>query len=145
MVHWVKIPPAVQETQETGVWSLGREDPLEEGLATHSSILAWEAHGQRSLEGYTVPGVTKSQKGLKWLSTHAHWCYNAITFFPLDVFAFMIFIALLILGVRITVWWAIICFFCRFFHFLSLSYSHYSSKFQSFRPPPQVYWDINDM
>ena len=28
--------------QETQVQSLGREDPLEKGLATHSSILAWE-------------------------------------------------------------------------------------------------------
>ena len=27
--------------QETRVWSLGREDPVEEGKATHSSILAW--------------------------------------------------------------------------------------------------------
>ena len=35
----VKSPPAVSETQ---VWSLDREDPLEEGMATHSSILAWE-------------------------------------------------------------------------------------------------------
>ena len=34
----VKNPPA---TQETGVPSLGREDPLEKGMATHSSILAW--------------------------------------------------------------------------------------------------------
>ena len=31
-----------QETQETGVQSLGWENPLEEGMATHSSILAWE-------------------------------------------------------------------------------------------------------
>ena len=31
----------MQETQETQVQSLGQEDPLEEGLATHSSILAW--------------------------------------------------------------------------------------------------------
>jgi len=37
----VKNPRAVQETQETWVRSLGREDPLEEGMATHSSILAW--------------------------------------------------------------------------------------------------------
>ena len=37
---WVKNPPAVKELQET-VLSLGWEDPLEEGLATHSSILAW--------------------------------------------------------------------------------------------------------
>jgi len=38
----VKTPPAMQETQETRVQSLGWEDPLEEEMATHSSILAWE-------------------------------------------------------------------------------------------------------
>ena len=32
----------MQEMQEIGVRSLGREDPLEEEMATHSSILAWE-------------------------------------------------------------------------------------------------------
>ena len=31
----------MQETQETWVQFLGREDPLEEGMATHSGILAW--------------------------------------------------------------------------------------------------------
>ena len=41
MAQWVKNPPAVQETQEMWVQSLGREDPLEEEMATHSSILAW--------------------------------------------------------------------------------------------------------
>ena len=35
------------------VQSLGREDPLEEGMAAHSSILAWKKlHGQRNLVGY---------------------------------------------------------------------------------------------
>ena len=34
----VKNPPAMQETR---VWSLSQEDPLEKGMATHSSILAW--------------------------------------------------------------------------------------------------------
>ena len=38
----VKNPPAVQETQETWVRSLGWEAPLEKGMATLSSILAWE-------------------------------------------------------------------------------------------------------
>ena len=33
--------PAMQEPQETWVRSLGWEDPLEESMATHSSILAW--------------------------------------------------------------------------------------------------------
>ena len=37
----VKNLPVVQETQKTLVQSLGQEDPLEEGMATHSSILAW--------------------------------------------------------------------------------------------------------
>ena len=38
------------------VWSLGREDLLEEEIATHSSILAWKSHGQRSLVGYSLWG-----------------------------------------------------------------------------------------
>ena len=38
----VKNPPAMQETQETLVQSLGWEDPLEKEMATHSSILAWK-------------------------------------------------------------------------------------------------------
>ena len=37
----VKNLPIMQELQETQVQSLGEEDPLEEGKATHSSILAW--------------------------------------------------------------------------------------------------------
>ena len=37
----VKNLSAIQEMQETWVQSLGQKDPLEEGMATHSSILAW--------------------------------------------------------------------------------------------------------
>ena len=48
----VKNLPAMQETQEVWVKSLGWEDSLEEEMATHSSILALEnPHGQRSLVG----------------------------------------------------------------------------------------------
>ena len=36
----VKNPPAMQEPQEMGVPSLGWEDPLQEGMATHPSTLA---------------------------------------------------------------------------------------------------------
>ena len=42
MAQTVRNPPAMQETQEMRVQSLGLEDPLEEEIATHSSILAWE-------------------------------------------------------------------------------------------------------
>ena len=41
MAQQVKNSHAVQETQEMQVQSLGREDPLEEGTAAYSSILAW--------------------------------------------------------------------------------------------------------
>ena len=53
MAQMVKNLPAVQE-----IWfqSLGGEDPLEKGMATHSSILAGEFHGQRSLVGYSPRG-----------------------------------------------------------------------------------------
>ena len=37
----VKNLPAMQDSQETQVQSLGQKDPLEEGTATHSSILDW--------------------------------------------------------------------------------------------------------
>ena len=46
----------MQKTEDTWVWSLGREDPLEGVMATHSSILAGESHRQRSLVGYSVEG-----------------------------------------------------------------------------------------
>ena len=53
MAQMVKSLPAIRETQ---VWSLGREDPLEKEMATHSSILAWripwteEPAGLQSME-----------------------------------------------------------------------------------------------
>ena len=49
--------------QETQVRSLGWEDPLEEEMATHSSILAGEFHGQKGLPG-TVHGVSQSRTRL---------------------------------------------------------------------------------
>ena len=65
----VKNPPAKQETQ---VRSLGWEDPLEEGMAPHSSILAWRIPWTVQCGPYwaTVQWVTKSQTWLKWLSMH---------------------------------------------------------------------------
>ena len=42
MSQWVKNPPAVLETQQTQVQSLGWGDALEEEMATHANILAWK-------------------------------------------------------------------------------------------------------
>ena len=41
MAQMVKNLPSMQETQETQVASLAREDPLEKAMATHSTVLAW--------------------------------------------------------------------------------------------------------
>ena len=58
MAQTVKNLPATQETQ---VGSLGHEDPLEKGMATHSSILAWRIPW-RSLAGYSLWGRKESDK-----------------------------------------------------------------------------------
>ena len=47
--------------QETWVRALGGEDPLEEGMATHSSILVWRIPMDRGAWWATVQGITKSQ------------------------------------------------------------------------------------
>ena len=57
MAQTIKSLPAMQETQ---VQSLGWEDPLEKGMATHSSILPGESHGQRGLVGYSPLGLKES-------------------------------------------------------------------------------------
>ena len=55
--------------QETWVWSLGQEDPLEKVMANHSSILAGEFRGQRSLAGYSPQGCR----------VRYDWAINTIT------------------------------------------------------------------
>ena len=50
----------MQETQETRAQFLRQEDPLEESMATHSSILAWRIPGQRSLASYSPYDHKKS-------------------------------------------------------------------------------------
>ena len=61
VVQTVKNPPAIQE-----IWigSRGWKDPLEEGMATHSRILAWRIPMDRGAWGAIVHGVAKSQTQL---------------------------------------------------------------------------------
>ena len=59
VVQLVKIPPVMQETP---VRSLGSEDPLEEAMATHSSILAWRMPMDRGAWKATVHGVSRSER-----------------------------------------------------------------------------------
>ena len=64
VAQMVKNPPAMWETW---VWSLGRDDPLEEGISSHSSILSWRIPMDRGARQATVHGVTKSDT-TEWLS-----------------------------------------------------------------------------
>ena len=73
----VKKLPAIQELQEPRVWFLGWEDPLEEGMVTHSSILALRISWTEDPGGLQFQGVTKSQTQLKWLSMHTSVCIKA--------------------------------------------------------------------
>ena len=62
-----KNVPAMQEMQ---VWSLGWEDPLEKGMATHPVFLPGESHGERSLVGYSP---WDHRVGHDWATnTHTH-------------------------------------------------------------------------
>ena len=56
----VKNPSAVQELQETWVQSLDWEDPLEQGMAVHSSILAWKIPWTEELGGLQSRGLQKN-------------------------------------------------------------------------------------
>ena len=63
----VKCLPAMWETR---VWSLGREDPLEEEMAAHSSILAWEISWTERLSDYSPKGCKESDT-VEWLTAAA--------------------------------------------------------------------------
>ena len=65
----VKNPSAVWETW---VRSLGREDPLEEEMATHSSILAWRIPRTEEPGGLQSVGVTESDTTEQLTHTHTH-------------------------------------------------------------------------
>ena len=59
------------EMWETWVWSLGGEDPLEKGMATHSSILAWE------IPWTEEPGGLQS---MEWQRVRYNWATDTFTF-----------------------------------------------------------------
>ena len=60
----VKNPPAMRETREAWVQSLGGEDALEKEMATHCSILAWEIPWTEEPGGLQSMGSQKSQTRL---------------------------------------------------------------------------------
>ena len=74
VVQTVKNPPAIQETR---VRSLNQEDPLEKGMATHSSILAWRIPWTEEPGGLQFMGFQRV--GHDWMTnthTNAHTCVH---------------------------------------------------------------------
>ena len=67
----VKNLPAMQETQETWIQSLGGEDPLEKEMATHSNILAWKIPGTEDPGGQKAKGSQRDRHN--WVTKH-HTC-----------------------------------------------------------------------
>ena len=72
VVQMVKNPPAMQETR---VWSLGGEDPLEKEMATHSTILAWRLPGTEEPGGLQSTW-SKSQTRLTDYSLNASYSWS---------------------------------------------------------------------
>ena len=76
---------------ETWVRSLGWEDPLEEGMPTYCSLLAWRIpHGQRSLPGYS-PWGHKESVMTEQLSTQCIHCYIFSLYWTSQIFILSLF------------------------------------------------------
>ena len=65
----------MQETQDMQVGSPG-QDPLEEEMATHSSIFAWEIHGQGRLVSYCLRGCKRVRHNLATKQQKINMYYN---------------------------------------------------------------------
>ena len=108
----------MQETQETRVRSLGGEDPLEEGMAAHSSLLAWR------IPWTEEPGRLQSTGSQRvrhdWVTNILTWTFHC-SFYPSGNILICLFIhGFLFSSVVINVSFPFWCFFF-FFHGLPLS------------------------
>ena len=68
VAQMIKNPPAMRETW---VRSLGWDDPLEEGMATHSSILPWKIPMDKEAWRTIVHGITKGRTRLNDKAEHS--------------------------------------------------------------------------
>ena len=73
----VKNPPAMRETY---VWSLSWEDPLKEGMATHSSILAWRIPWTEEPCGLQSMGLQRVRHD--WVTKHKNCCWRRLLRVP---------------------------------------------------------------
>jgi len=70
----VKNLPAIQETQETWVWSQGGEYPLQEGMAIHPSVLAWRTPWiEEPSRLQSIGSQRVGHDGSDWALSHVHF------------------------------------------------------------------------
>ena len=100
VAHLVKNPPA---KQETWVWSLGWEDPLQKGMATHSSILAWRIPWTGGLYSVGLQRV-----GHNWATNTlklCQWCAINLILFILSTVFKVIHVYIHPILLSIPTWW----------------------------------------
>ena len=85
VAQMVNNPPA---TQETWVWALGWEDPLEEGMATHSSILVWRIPWTEDPMGYSPWGHKESDTTERLSTSTQYKGYLTIDIFSKELLLF---------------------------------------------------------
>ena len=85
-VSVVKNSPAMQESQETWVQSLGWEDPLEVGMATHYSILAWRIPWTEEPSG--LQSIVSQRVGHDW----SDWAHTYVSLSKLNITNILLFI-----------------------------------------------------
>ena len=76
LLLWPGQSKNLSAMQETRVWSLGWDNPLEKGMATHSNTFAWRTPWREEPDRlHTVHGITESDPNEQLTHTHTHaWC-----------------------------------------------------------------------
>ena len=87
MAQWSRLCLPTQETQETWVQSLGHGDPLEKGMATHSSILAWRIPWTEEPGGLQSMGWLRV--GHNWMTEHTLRVEPKLPKWMLNIFPFL--------------------------------------------------------
>ena len=126
----VKNPPAMQK-KKTWAQSLSQEDLLEEGMATHSSILPRKPHGQRSLVGCSPWGNSQTQLKSLRSSSRLYFTSPLLTFvyFPFSFTQILLAqycISLWYIDIHIDIYWFV---FYTSWHDCHNKFSEYPSFF----------------
>ena len=130
----VKNVPAMQETW---VWSLGQEDPLGKGMATHSSIIAWEIPWTEEPGGLQSIGLHRVTHDWSSLArTHPHcWALYSVPLICFSILSaiscYLDYCSFILLSIFSSLWVMFSCFFTcliTFYSIIDIVYKRNCSK-----------------